>query len=86
MYRIKIMIIIILTLILILVIIIIIIIIIIITVIVSFKYNRYFFSAGTPTTSKLDDGITATHFQRFKYRYSKQYSNFKFHTNSMADR
>ena len=79
MYRIKIMIIIILILILV------IIIIIIIIVIVSFKYNRYFFSAGTPTTSKLDDGITATHFQRFKYRYSKQYSNFKFHTNSMAD-
>ena len=81
MYRIKIMIIIILILILV-----IIIIIIIIIVIVSFKYNRYFFSAGTPTTSKLDDGITATHFQRFKYRYSKQYSNFKFHTNSMTDR
>ena len=82
MYRIKIMIII----ILILILVIIIIIIIIIIVIVSFKYNRYFFSAGTPTTSKLDDGITATHFQRFKYRYSKQYSNFKFHTNSMTDR
>ena len=24
-----------------------------------FKFNNYFFSTGTPTTNKLDDGITS---------------------------
>ena len=39
-----------------------------------FKFNNYFFSNGTPTTNKLDDGIPVTHLYDFKYRYSKRYS------------
>ena len=27
-----------------------------------FKLNNYFFSAGTVTTNKLDDGVPVTHF------------------------
>ena len=27
-----------------------------------FKHNNYFFSTGTPTTNKLDDGVPVTHF------------------------
>ena len=38
-----------------------------------FKFNNYFFSTGTPTTNKLDDGIPVTHLYDFKYRYSKWY-------------
>ena len=33
-----------------------------------FKFNNYFFSTGTPTTNKLDDGIPVTHLYDFKYR------------------
>ena len=28
-----------------------------------FKHNNYFFSTGTPTTNKLDDGEPVTHFK-----------------------
>ena len=28
-----------------------------------FKFNNYFFSTGTPTANKLDDGIPVTHFR-----------------------
>ena len=41
---------------------------------IFFKFNNYFFSTGTPTTNKLDDGIPVTHLYDFKYRYSKRYS------------
>ena len=27
-----------------------------------FKHNNYFFSTGTTTTNKLDDGVPVTHF------------------------
>ena len=39
-----------------------------------FKFNNYFFSTGTPTANNLNDVIPVTHFEDFKYRYSKWYS------------
>ena len=33
-----------------------------ISVRIFFKFNNYFFSTGTPTTKKLDDGIPVAHF------------------------
>ena len=44
---------------------------------IFFKFNNYFFSASTPTTDRLDDGMPVTHFEDFKYRYSKLYLNYE---------